>query len=308
MMHTKYTPTIALLVLGFATLVAFQNCSQVDFASVSEAVKDPNGQDLGGPLTDTPPTDTPPTDLPPVSVCNGISCDLTPITRKPAVITALLAIGDHADDQLVVGGGSAQLVAETLVRYTSPVDDPKILAVLDSGSNGEDPEDAKYITETLLKRYRVTVLTESKNGLKDSDLAGYDLVWFNNPGHPMGSVNSRDALLRFKGGVVLQGDDLTRGDGFALDELTGLKYKSNGTEFTCNGVKYGADNNGGKQYSVTIDPKKVPGVNSSSMTFFYGNDIDDSEIVRPGLEVLAWAKGGVDGCTAERPTIVRYEK
>ena len=45
------------------------------------------------------------------------------------------------------------------------------------------------------------------------DVENFDVVWFNNPGHPMSSQVTRDTLLNFKGAVVLQGDDLTRGKG-----------------------------------------------------------------------------------------------
>ncbi|RYF06679.1 MAG: hypothetical protein EOO77_26560, partial [Oxalobacteraceae bacterium] len=147
----------------------------------------------------------------------------------PAVTTILLALGDEADAQLVVNGASAQLIAETVVRYTSPKTNPKILFIHDSGSTGESANDTVYVKEQLLGRYDVTLLKEESEGTKIEQLEGYDIVWINNPGYPMGSKNTRDALLAFKGGIVIQGDDMSRGNGFDLEALTGLKYIDNGT-------------------------------------------------------------------------------
>lgn len=288
---------LATLVVSFGAVLVlgFQNCAKVVYGD-DDAVTDPN---------------TGSSTLPPAIVCGGISCELTPITKKPAVITALLAIGDHANDQLVIGGASAQFAAETLVRYSTPVVNPKILAILDSNNHSEDMEDGDYITKNLLKRYpNVNVKTEPSGGITDADLEGYDLVWFNNPGHPMGSVNSRDALLRFKGGVVVQGDDLSQGNGFSLEALTGLKYKDNGAHFSCNGQSYAADNNGGHMYDVFLNAARLGGgpADLDMLKFQYGNDIDDTDIVKPDLEILAWARGGVTGCTILRPAVVRYER
>ena len=240
-----------------------------------------------------------------LGVCEGISCDLNPLTTKPAVTTILIALGDEADNQLVVNGASAQLIAETVVRYSTPKLNPKVLVVQDSNAIGEDPEDTAYTLNVLLGRYNPSFFEESANrGITDADLAGYDLVWLNNPGRPIGMASTREVLLRFKGGVVIQGDDL------ALDneELTGLRYVDNGTQVTCDGVSYTHDNNAGTRYQVTLDPAKVPGANSSMIAFEYGNDIDNTSIVRPGLEVLASARGGPASCMELRPAIVRYLK
>ena len=242
-----------------------------------------------------------------LDVCAGISCDLAPLTDKPAVTTILIALGDEANSQLVVNGASSQLIAETVIRYTSPQSNPKILLVRDYNTGGEDPEDTQYI-EGLLSRYNVTFIQEPSGGLAAADFQGYDLIWFNNPGHQMSQVGTRDALLGFAGAVVIQGDDLTRGSGFSLEELTGLKYVDNGTSVMCGGTDYQIDNNTGAQYSVTLDPAKIPGADSSTISFQYGNDIDLSEIVRSDLEVLAWATGSPSACTSQRPAIVRWTK
>lgn len=242
-----------------------------------------------------------------LGVCDGISCDLEPLTDKPAVTTILIALGDEANDQLVVNGASSQLIAETVIRYTSPQNNPKILLVRDSNTGGEDPEDTQYI-ERLLSRYNVTFLQEPSGGLSPADLEGYDLIWFNNPGHQMSQVETFNALLNFAGAVVMQGDDLTRGNGFEMGALTGLRHVDNGATLTCAGTIHSIDNNSGAQYNVTLDSTKIPGADASTISFQYGNDIDMSEIIREDLEVLAWAKASPAECTSQRPGIVRWTK
>ena len=54
-----------------------------------------------------------------------------------------------------MNGGSAQLIAETVIRYTSPEKSPRILVVRDRLFNNEDPEDTVYVVNVLLKRYQV---------------------------------------------------------------------------------------------------------------------------------------------------------
>ncbi|MBX3017336.1 MAG: hypothetical protein KF767_05560 [Bdellovibrionaceae bacterium] len=243
-----------------------------------------------------------------LGVCEGVSCELTPLTFKPAVTTILIAMGDESDDQLVVDGASAQLVAETVVRYSSPVLNPKILLVVDRGAATEDPEDTRYVRDVLLKRYDVTVVDEPAGGMALPDIEKYDLIWHNNPGVPMSSKNTMNAYLGFKGGVILQGDDLTYGSGFSMEALTGLRHIDNGTSVTCGGRSYHHDNNGGESYRVTLDAGKITGEVSDLIEFRYGNDIDNSSPARPDLMILAYAQGGPSACTEKRPAIVRYEK
>ncbi len=284
MKNVKVKALVMITIATAGTLLAFQNCGKVQFAATAAS--------LEGDL----------------NVCSGVSCDLTPLTSKPAVTTILLALGDAADDQLVVKGLSAQLIAETVVRYTSNKTNPKILLVLDSGNAGEDPEDTLYIQNNLLKRYNVTFLQETTSGLLAADLSGYDIIWFNNPGHPMGVEATRDALLNFSGGVVLQGDDLTRGNGFSVEALTGLRHIDNGSSVTCNGQTYSIDNNTGGKFDVTLDWNKMPNASADMIHFQYGNDIDLSEPARGDLEILALAKANPADCTESRPAIVRYLK
>ena len=243
-----------------------------------------------------------------LGVCAGISCDLTPLTTRPGVVTILMAIGDQVDSQLVVKAASSQLIAETVVRYASPKPSPRILVVIDAGAGSESKEDSVYVAKNLLARYDVRLITETSAGLSAADLNGYDLIWFNNPGAPMSNVRSRDALIAFKGGVIMQGDDLGYGVDFDNSALTGLKFLDNGTSVTCGGTNYAIDNNAAYQYRVSLDATKIPGANASEIGFVYGNDIDNTVPARADLEVLAQARGPVDSCSQTRPAIVRYLK
>lgn len=270
------------LLLSLSTILLFQNCGQN--GSITQKV------------------------VAPLDVCEGVSCVLDPLTEKPAVTTILMALGDEAEQQLVVNGASAQLIAETVIRYSSPKNNPKIIVVRDRQFNGEDPEDTAYISDVLLKRYHAKFMEEPEGGLSLQDLDGYDVVWFNNPGHPMSSQMTYNTLLQFEGAVVLQGDDLTRGAGFDISGLTGLTHMNNGTDVVCDGKVYHHDDNKSNQFRVTLNAEKFPLVDNTPIQFRYGNDIDESSVSLSKVEVLATAQGGHETCTEKRPTVVRYLK
>jgi hypothetical protein len=287
-LSTKTALTLSALAF-FIPALFFQNCSDVEFASAPVSSGNPAG---------TPaPSPTPPGGLPP----------LTPLVDKAGVVTILLALGDQVGDQLVVAGSSAQLISETVVRYASPVNNPRILVVRDANHQGESAYDPQYISQVLLQRYNASFTEEPSGGLRPGDTAGFDVIWFNNPGHPMGSQQSLNTLLAFAGGVIVSGDDMSRGEGFSTTPLTGLAHINNGTLVDCNGKVLQIDDNEGGRYRVTMDSRKMPGSANSALNFSYGNDIDLS-IADPTIEVLATARGDDPACTASRPVIVRYPK
>jgi hypothetical protein len=269
---------VGLIALGF------QNCGRAKFAVKSDG----SSVDLASP-------------------CGTVSCSLAPLTTKPAVTTILLALGDEDSSALVGNSVSNQFLAESVIRFSSPVQNPKILIVRAKDNAGEDPEDTAYI-ETLLSRYQTTVIDEPAAGLTTADVQGYDLIWFNNPGHPFSIKVSYDTLLAFDGGVVLQGDDLARSASFSMTPLTGLTYIDNGASVRCNGVDYPHDNNGGEQFRVSLDPARIQGIDASSISFRYGNDIDNTTVANPDVEVIAVAQGGPASCTDTRPAVVTLKK
>ena len=229
------TKNLTLLILLIIAVVSFQNCGQP--GSIAENI----------PLNRS------------VDVCNGISCTLDPLTDKAAVTTILLALGDEANSQLVVNGASAQFIAETVIRYTSPLQNPKILVVKDRLSTNESASDTPYVVNVLLSRYSTTFIDEPVGGLKANDVSGFDVIWFNNPGHPMGLEATRNTLMNFVGGVILQGDDLSRGTNFSMEGLTGLRHIDNGVNVICNGKNYQHNDNSGEQYRTSLNQEKFPG-------------------------------------------------
>ena len=292
-----------LTLLTIPVLVSFLSCSKIQFSDMANKDNQLAGLGTEDAANGSSGNDDGTGFLPP-EICDGTSCTLDPLTSKAAVTTILLALGDKANEQLVINGASSQLIAETVIRYTTPVSSPKILVVQDFDISGEDPEDTAYLVDVLLKRYNVTYLVEPAEGLSDETLAGYDLVWFNNPGHPMSSAVTFETLKRFKGGLVLQGDDLARGNEFSMESLTRIKYLDNGTSATCGDTTYNIDNNGGDQYAVSMNPQYFG--SNASLAFNYGNDIDNVEILSNSVQVLATAHVDKAGCTSERPAVLRY--
>jgi hypothetical protein len=313
----------ALLLLSMLALTA--GCKgQQDFYD-KEGVKDINESSV-----DTTPSMNPPVIVPEAPVVDPVAvvpvavdpviptiedacltdpkaCDLAPVVTKAGVVTMLLAFGDLVNDRVVITEGSARMLAQNSVKYASPVTQPKILVIKDFNNHNESKYDTQYIATVLLSNYnQVKVVNETSAGLGLSDLEGYDLIWFNNPGYAMGSKRTMESLMAFKGGVILSGDDLTQGKGFSMGALTGLKFIDNGTSMNCNGRKYSYDNNGGEHYQVEISNQFLPGIPENLRMFEYGNDIDNSSVIANSkLEVLASAKGI---CGSSRPVIVRYEK
>jgi hypothetical protein len=273
------------LILAAGVTVLFQNCEKARFHSV---------QEFGSVIGLAVP-------------CGTQSCSLTPLTSKPAVTTILLALGDESNSQLVGNPVSNQYLAESVVRVSTPAQSPKILIVKAHNHNGEDPEDTLYI-QSLLSGYQTTVVAEPAGGLLPEAVQGYDLIWFNNPGHPFSSQISYDTLMAFEGGVVLQGDDLARSDTFSMTPLTGLTYIDNGTSVTCGNQTFPHDNNAGEQFRVSLNPEIIQGVDQATVSFRYGNDIDNTVIADPAVVTLAVAKGGPSVCTEPRPAVVLRQK
>lgn len=299
------TPYFVTIISGALMVFAFQNCSHPEI-SLDPAI---DGTNVAASVAATPEQTAPAaTSTPNLDVCQGVSCSLNPLTQRPAVVTILLALGDQSGDNLVIAGSSSQLIAETLVRNASPVKNPRILIVQDINSGNEDPEDAEYLKTVLLKRFQTTSILEPNSGLSANDLVGYDLVWINNPGHPMGSSATRDTLLSFKGGVILQGDDMAQGRGFSIASLTGLEFKDNGMAVNCKNQIYPHDNNSGFQYTVTLNSTLFPKTSNIPISFKYGNDIDLGLPINSNTEVLATAVSGVAECPASRPVITRVLK
>lgn len=200
------------------------------------------------------------------------------------------------------------LVANT-VNWVSPVDAPRVLFVLDDSHHGEFDQDTHQIYEKLVAAgYKAEYLEEPEVGITNDDVAGFDVVWFSNPGYPIDDQQSFDVLLQFSqagGGVVFQGDDMSWsfGQAFPTTPLTRLKHIDNGTQYC--GVQI--DNGTGGRYRVELREETHPIIAGlEGQSFLYGDDIDTADPVTEATEVLAFATvEGVDGC-ALKPVITAY--
>jgi hypothetical protein len=229
-----------------------------------------------------------------------VPCDTRAKGRVATILLTLTATETTAGDR-------DKLMANA-INWASPVDAPRVLFVLDDFHHGEFSDDTQALYEALATAgYDASYLEEPEHGIKATDLAGYDVVWFSNPGYPMDDKSSFNALLDFSskgGGVVLQGDDMTwsYGNAFPTTPLTHLRHLENGTS-AC-GV--GIDNQKGGRYRVSMNTATHPVIEGLEGTsFLYGDDIDKSEPL-DGTEVVAWATvESKPGCE-RRPVVTAF--
>lgn len=224
------------------------------------------------------------------------ACVVAPIAKKPSVATILLTLSQ-------VEANAAQLIAVNIVKQVSPVASPKILFLEDSNLRGEDPNDVLFV-HLLLQGYNVVAKKIPAGGLNPNELIGFDLVWLINPGHPIQDSKTKLSLKNFLGSVVLQGDDMAANN----QDLTGLRYKSNGTSISCSGRSYKFDNLGGYNYQVSMLEQFLPGIPLNSTFSEYGNDIDHVEVADGKTKILAYARAPAGTCEMYTPVITVREK
>lgn len=229
-----------------------------------------------------------------------VDCPVPDATGGHAVILMTLS------NPRIAKSDAAQLV-KNAVGYVSPVEEPKVLVVLDDNHRGEFKGDADFVAG-LMKDADIdaTRLDEPSSGISSSDLAGYDIVWFTNPGYPVDDKASMDAIAAFAadgGGVVLQGDDMSwsMGHSFSMTPYTGLKHTDNGTR-RCGKL---TDNNKGVDTHVTFDDDVLGGflANLTGRTWRYGDDIDITT-VDPDAGVTVAATADLSPACSESPAIV----
>ena len=216
------------------------------------------------------------------------------------VVTILMALSE----QWIPEETAKQLLINS-VDFVSDISNPSILIVRDDNTNGEDEQDPLRFTQWLTAAgYQATFLQEPTNGIQVSDLQGYHVVIFSNPGFPPDDNSTIDALYAFSRqgfGVILQGDDMTQTENPNMQAMTRLLPVDNG------GTYYGTaiDNNEGAAYSVRLVPYNVLNTAIQLSTFPYGNDIDTATLASSSLYVAAWAT--VEGSNfPEKPVITAY--
>ncbi len=234
-----------------------------------------------------------------------IPCEQEP--QQGRVVTIVLALSDPGIDE-----GVATTLIRNSVNYTNPTNDiPRMLFVQDDNYRGEHLLERDFLANKLTDiGFDVTPLDEPAAGLTDADVAGFDVVWFTNPGWPWDDRSTYDVLTRFVaagGGLVLSGDDISwsMGRNFPVTDLTLLDHQNNGTS-TC-GEK--TDNNAGKSYEVKTTTSTHPVLDMiEGITLTYSNDIDHSSPAMRGEEVLAWATlENAPNCMVRTPVVLAYD-
>lgn len=236
----------------------------------------------------------------------------------PAAKTLCADPGRHAVILLTFSNPrTPPAVAETLVKstlsYVSQVESPRVLVVLDDDHHDEFTQDAAYIQSVIQSEgFAADRITEPTNGLTESHVEGYDVVWLTNPGYPIDDPLTLETLSSFReagGGFVLSGDDMTQNTvngNVSTTPYTFLQYVANGTS-TCGKP---TDNNTGSDYRVTFrtNTGHPMAAELEGATFLYGDDIDHSTPVGDGEHVLAWAElEGEPSCTVRVPVVMALD-
>ncbi len=236
-----------------------------------------------------------------------VDCQPVPQGRSATVLLTLSDPGIPPD--------TAATLAQQTVAWVSQATNSRVLIVRDGNHHEEDKDDPIYVQALLAEAgMAVDFMEEPALGLSGDDLAGYDAVWFSNPGYSMDDQASLQALEAFSatgGGVVLQGDDMSWSFGMAFDMsgFTHLDFIDNGTR-AC-GER--TDDGKGGQYVVQVSDTSHPvtaGLEGASFT--YGDDLDESVARHEGEEILVRATAVVDQegdqvCNMLRPAVVVYQ-
>jgi hypothetical protein len=243
----------------------------------------------------------------------GVEC---PIVGKSVVMVLTL----HGPEGETLSPDLAVTLAGNAVDYVTPpgVSDPRILLVHDYNNHNEDNADVDLIAADLKMLYgdaNVTVL-DPVTILRSVDVDGYDVVWFSNPGWPMGNVTSQpttfNTLVNFRGaggGLILQGDDITQSSTGSLplmETLTYVKFNNNGT----NACGVGIDNWGANSYTVTFDDDSANPLLAglAGESFEYHNDVDHATPLGLGEDVLASAAvTGAPNCAISAPALIAID-
>jgi hypothetical protein len=240
----------------------------------------------------------------------GIDC---PITGNTAVIVLTL----HGPSGKTLAPADAKTLTKNAIDFVNPVArTPKILLIHDYNNHDEDNADVPAIGADLKALYGAAnvTITDPARIVRPEDVAGYDVVWFSNPGWPMGNVSSLpttfNTLVDFRGaggGLVLQGDDITQSSTMPvplMETLTYLKFSNNGT----NACGLAIDNWDDNAYQVSFGSANHPLLAGlAGKTFKYNNDIDHSTAMMLGEQVLATGKLNNGNCSISTPALVAVD-
>ena len=112
-------------ILSILVCILITGCGKNHYLIQDPTAESSNNLNIGidpGPLCTTNPT--------------APACNLNPVVLKPGVVTILLALGDIAQESVVINEESSKLIAQNAVKFASPVKNPKILVVKDFNHSG----------------------------------------------------------------------------------------------------------------------------------------------------------------------------
>lgn len=239
----------------------------------------------------------------------NIACPTPPVEQGKSA-TVLLTLQNPGID-----ARSARELVKRTTQWVSPVEEPRVLVVLDDNHHDEYVTDAAYVSAAL-DRAQIDndLVQEPLNGIDQAMLDGYDVVWFSNPGYPMDDQQTFETLRAAIGrgmGVVLQGDDMafSWGQAFDMSPLTHLSFEDNGTD-ACG--RHTDNNNGDGVYKVQFVPSHPMLGSVGGSSFLYGDDIDLSSPKNQGEEILAWGSvvsrdKGRSVCDKQVPVVVAFD-
>lgn len=232
-----------------------------------------------------------------------VTCPAPP--PKGRVVTVMMGLSDPSLPEAF----RRQLVTQSM-DWVAQSRDKRVLLVLDDHHHNEHRGEIEILKGDLESAgYHVNAIKERKKGLHHKDLAGYELVWFTNPGYPVDDLRSVAMLRAFVGaggGVVISGDDMSRaaGNGFEMSPLTGLKYRANGV------VSCGVRTNNGSKMGFSLQSSEVAhpitaGLDATDVV--YRNDIDHSTALPGASEVLVWGRVKNGSCEVNTPVVIARE-
>lgn len=85
--------------------------------------------------------------------------------------------------------------------------------------------------------------------------------------------------------MILVGDDMAHGNGFSVEQFTGLTFVNNGTSMSCGGQTFYYDNLSGHNYQITLNEEFLSEIPIQFREYEYGNDID-ATTPQAGVQVL----------------------
>jgi len=224
-------------------------------------------------------------------------------------VTILLTLSEPGKDDRAGPVNYMNTLLDNAVKWVGRgANNMKVLVIRDDNHGGEWTVDTDNIYDALIALgYNTILFNEPEDGIKDSDLLGYNVALLSNPGYPIDDVNTAQSLEKFfneGGGVILQGDDLCHN---MYAEVAAILHSMTRLDFVDNGSGYfghPTDNMGGEFYLIEIVGEHPVISGLEGVSFSYGDDIDTTEPTHTNEVILAWATLEEHG---PKPVIIAYE-